>query len=151
MQTPPSPTHGRGVAHVPFWQAPEQHSVPAAHVWPSALQVAGGLRQWPLEQTPVQHWPFAVQVAGSVQPVGGVVATQKKPATGSAICSQRVPVQQERSPAPEHAPPRAVHCAGGAAQRSTPCASGTQGAMLQHWSRNWQTSPWAMQHGAVPV
>lgn len=37
------------------------------------------------------------------------------------------------------------------AHRSTPEESGTHGAWLQHWSRNWQTSPgWMQQLGLVP-
>jgi len=31
--------------------------------------------------------------------------------------------------------------------RSTPSAPGTQGAKLQHWSRNWQTLPMPVPGG----
>lgn len=52
---------------------------------------------------------------------------------------QTVPEQQLVSSAPAQVPWSAVHVA--SVQRRTPVASGTQGAKLQHWSRNWQTPP----------
>ena len=50
-----------------------------------------------------------------------------------------VPAQQLASSVPWQAPFSGVQ--DGTVQRSTPCASGTHGAKLQHWSRNWQTPP----------
>jgi hypothetical protein len=61
------------------------------------------------------------------------------------FAAQTVPGQQLPSSAPAHAPPCAVQEA--VVQRRTPWSSGTQGAKLQHWSRNWQTPPGAV---AVP-
>jgi hypothetical protein len=55
-----------------------------------------------------------------------------------------VPAQQLESSAPWHAPVTGVQL--GSVQRRTPEASGTHGAKLQHWSRNWHTPP-----GAVTV
>ena len=46
--------------------------------------------------------------------------------------------QQLGSSGPAHAPPAVVQV-DAAVQWSTPDASGTHGAPLQHWSRNWHT------------
>jgi hypothetical protein len=60
---------------------------------------------------------------------------------------QTVPAQQLPSSTPAQAPFSAVQA--GTVQRSTPAASGTHGAPLQHWSRNWQTSPAGMQQAGL--
>ncbi len=62
------------------------------------------------------------------------------------LAVQTVPEQQLPSSGPPHAPPCAVQEA--VVQRRTPWSSGTQGAKLQHWSRNWHTPPGAV---AVPA
>lgn len=51
-----------------------------------------------------------------------------------------------------HPAPVGRHWVVGTVQRRMPEASGTQGAKLQHWSRNWQIWPSAMQQfGSEPV
>lgn len=64
-----------------------------------------------------------------------------------------MPSQQLASPAPAHCAPSGLQVElDPPPQRSTPCASGVHGANPQHWSRNWQTSPWAMQQfGSVAL
>jgi hypothetical protein len=57
-------------------------------------------------------------------------------------------VQQVVSVVPVQAAPTGLQVEA-AAQRSTPWASGTHGARLQHWSRNWQTFPCAMQQAGL--
>ncbi len=51
---------------------------------------------------------------------------------------QELGAQQLGSSAPVQAAPAGEQVET-AAQWSTPAASGTQGAPLQHWSRNWHT------------
>jgi hypothetical protein len=58
-----------------------------------------------------------------------------------------VPAQQV-VPTP-HTEPAGAHA--GAAQRESPSSPAKHKLPLQHWSRNWQTAPVAMQQPAPPV
>ncbi len=160
--------HVGGTAQVPATQASVgllQQSAPVTQLPPDGAQVEtawqvplvapGGMEQ----ERPVQQSPSAVQEA-LVEPHGGaqtspaqlfeqqslatpqswslalqVAGTSQLKALPSKL--QTVPEQQLASSAPAHAPWSAVQV--GRVQRSTPSAPGTQGAKLQHWSRNWQT------------
>jgi hypothetical protein len=112
---------------------PAQQSALAVHEPPVVAQGAAQvpLRHW-LEQQSlawVQAPPFDVQAPGTSQVKAPVPAWKV----------QTVPAQQLPSSAPWQDAWRAVQ--EGTVQRRTPAWSGTQGAKLQHWSRNWQTPP----------
>lgn len=97
------------------------------------LEAHGGAQTSPVQLfeqhslATVQVSPFALQEAG----------TSQVKALPSNV--QAVPAQQLGSSAPVHGAWSAAQV--GRVHRSTPSAPGTQGAKLQHWSRNWQTLP----------
>ena len=165
-----------GTAHLPATQASVgllQQSAPVTQLPPVGAQVVTALQEplvapgvmeqkRPVQQSPSavqeplveahggaqtsptqlfeQHWlatvqrrPFALQVAGTSQ-------LKVLP-----LNVQAVPEQQLGSSAPVQAAWSAVQV--GRVQRSTPSAPGTQGAKLQHWSRNWQTLPMPVPGG----
>ena len=109
--------------HAGGWQKPEEHTlVPQQGLEPT---------------TPLQAPPSAMHVGPPL------VSAQKKPVSNGRQVS---PVQQDVSLAPVHWAPSALQTGAGCAQRRMPAASGTHGVPPQHWSRNWQTAPAAMQH-----
>jgi hypothetical protein len=151
-----------------------QQSVFSAQLAPVGAQVVAATQVpavWPggTEQvSPPQQSPFVVQVPfafthGAAQTASLQLFEQQSLATvhvpplalqlaGTSQVNavppqvQTVPEQQLPSSDPVQEPWSAVQ--DGTVQRSTPWASGTQGAKLQHWSRNWQTPPGAV---AVPA
>ncbi len=56
------------------------------------------------------------------------------------------PEQQLVSPVPVHGVPSGLHAAVHLSVLLS-FGSGVHGSPLQHWSENWQTWPWSMQHG----
>lgn len=62
---------------------------------------------------------------------------------------QLVPVQQLFVPVGLHGVPTGSHVTA-VHREAPPSRPGTQGRPLQHWSRNWQTLPAAMQQPGVP-
>jgi len=153
-----------------------QQGTAAEQLWPDAAHVCTGFWQVPLvAPAGIEQVVPAQQSASTVQapplPMHGAahVPALQIPEQQSVLVAQVAPLmwqvddcwqlkplvlfestvhwprQQDGSSAPVHAAPTAVQLAG-AAQRRTPAASGTQGARLQHWSRNWQTLPGWMQH-----
>jgi hypothetical protein len=142
VQVPPSPTHGE--TQTSPSQAPEQHWASVAHPAPTARHPP----QKPSAQTPVQQSAGASQEAPTWAQVPGSPARQVGP-VGPGGSMQEVPAQHAAGSAAQE-PPAGTQAVT-AAQRSTPSPPGTQGARLQHWSRNWQTPPSGMQHpGFVP-
>ena len=162
-----------GTAHLPARQVSAgalQQSAPVTQLPPDGAQVDTA-RQKPLvspgtmeQERPVQQSPSTVQEA-LVEPHGGaqtpaaqlfeqhsLATAQPRPfalqVAGTSQLKalppkvQTVPEQQLPSSAPAQAAWSAAQV--GRVHRSTPSAPGTQGAKLQHWSRNWQTL-------AVPV
>jgi hypothetical protein len=157
-----------GTAHFPATQASAgalQQSAPVAQLPPDGAQVLTG-RQLPLvapgataqerpaQQSPpvVQAPPLPAQGAAQASPVQlleqhSLARVQPRPLAlqeagtsqvkAPAAKVQAVPAQQAGSSAPVHGAWSAVQV--GRVQRRTPSAPGTQGAELQHWSRNWQT------------
>jgi hypothetical protein len=122
--------------------SPAQQSPPVVQVW---WRFEHGAAQTPptqlLEQqslATVQAWPLLKQDVGTSQ--------LNVPLPAAKV--QTVPAQQLLSSAPWHGAWSAVQV--GWVQCSTPVSSGTHGAKLQHWSRNWQTLavpvPVGMQH-----
>jgi hypothetical protein len=112
-------------------QAPEQHWASVEQVLPVGAQVA----QVPVVPPGVDgvHTPeqqASSGVAGGIEqlaPLARQAAVATQPSSGSHVA----PVQQGSGLAGTHAPPSGMH-ASGSAQCSTPFASGTHGAMLQH-------------------
>jgi hypothetical protein len=147
-QLPPVGAQTLADRHVPLVEPggmlqarPVQQSLLAVQE-PSA-PVHGGAQVPPwqlLEQqslATVHPWPFGAQDTGTLQ--------LKVPAPKV----QTVPAQQLPSSDPAQGAFSAVHA--DTVQRSTPAPSGTHGAELQHWSRNWQTSPAGMQQAGFPA
>jgi hypothetical protein len=150
VQLAPFAWHGVGVEHVPELQRPPQHCDASVQAPPSARH-AGGLHTPDTHVlVPQQGRPLPV-VHAAPSPMhepDPVVSAQMKTLSN---CVQASPVQQDVSLVPEHVAPSALQTGAGVAQRSTPAASGTHGAPSQHWSRNWQTAPAAMQQsGSEP-
>lgn len=126
---------------------PVQQSAPVVQT-PSFGWHTFGTAHVPLLHTVEQHseplvqaTPFDLQTPASL-PVGG--SRQLEPTSPA----RHSPEQQVVDPAVQDSPSGVQELA---VQRSTPTLSGTQGAPLQHWSLNWQSSPTAMQHGTSPV
>jgi hypothetical protein len=140
--------------------APEQQSGSAVHVPPAMTQAETHVSASP-SQAPEQHWPFEAQVP----PFGmqlthlfwkhsrvqqSVLVVHAAPVAAHAVVStaqwkrpgeyswQLSGAQQVVSSLPAQLVPSGLHVVT-AVQCRTPPASGTQGAPLQHWSRNWQT------------
>jgi hypothetical protein len=162
-QTPPALTHVAGVAHLPKAQTPEQHSEGAPQSCPLARQAP----QVPPTHAPEQHPPADEQLAPlarqapappsgppSTSPPGpasgaGKRSRQEKPPS-SPLAWQASPLQQASGPvAPgvQLEPAATQDCAW---QTYFPL-TWMQGLRLQHWSRNWHSSPSSMQQlGSSP-
>ncbi len=102
---------------------PEQHGTVSEQLWPASAHMGGT--------------PASMPGGG-----GGMVHVPLGEPTGT---TQVRPVQQ--SDVAVHTPPSGTHID---PQRSTPDASGTQGAPSQHSAENVHASPVAMQQPGVP-
>jgi hypothetical protein len=148
VQVAPSPRHGD--RQYPLTQLPEQQSESSAQVLasPFGMQPQNLLAPEPL-QSPKQQSSSRVQL--SVGPFGlhcALVPGSRQRSPNSSVRVQAycvVPSLQQPVPAGSHEAPNGTHAVVGGVQRRTPVESGTQGLPLQHWSRNWQISPGAMQ------
>jgi hypothetical protein len=143
VQAPSLSTHR--FAQAPPAHLPVQHSASAAQVLPSGSHCGSCSAQLPSMHMPEQHSDGCVQSPPTLHPGSGIPETQYQPANGCAICWQLLPSQHAASPAPVQVAPSGLQAETEAHLR-TKLSSGTQGARPQHWSRNWQTSPSAMQH-----
>ena len=132
VQMAPMPWHTTGAPQTPFVQICEQQLAENAQVPPFALH------NGPASTAP----PSVVPPSGDTPPSPPVsVKGRHTPAM------QNAPPQQLASVA--HVAPRGAQVL--VVQRKMPPSPGRQSAPLQHWSRNWQMSPLAMQQPAWPV
>jgi hypothetical protein len=148
--------------------SPSQQVTAPPQVWFRSAQAAGAAWQvpavapgWMLQERPKQQsadtvqawfccWQYRTQVllSGSHEPeqqsVGLSAGSQATPGALQAGATHFPPVQvpEQQSALLVQAPSWAMQVP---PQRRTPVASGTQGVPPQHWSRNWQTFPCAMQ------
>jgi hypothetical protein len=143
VQLPLGGTHAATHVWLSTSHVPEQHCPFPAHVSPFGTQATHCA---PTQSVLQQSAPPLHGAPMSPQPVVGTPHTNPSPPS----LRQELGAQQDVSPVPEHVAPAGVHVGAAAVQWSTPVASGTHGAPLQHWSRNWQTLaspvPGLMQH-----
>lgn len=160
-QVCPEPTHAAP------WQVP--NSAPAGTLQVAPLQQSDDAVQMapmPWQTTGVPHKPL-VQIceqqsaenpqlrpfARHSPPPSVTPASPTPPSTGTSSRGRHTPLRH-KAPPQQLASVVQVLPSGwqlGVWQRKTPPSPGRQSASLQHWSRNWQTSPSGMQHPASPV
>jgi hypothetical protein len=175
VQDWPEPRQVAALTHVwdvPLQVSPLQQATPVPQDWFRSAQAAGADWQVPavapggtLHERPKQQsaetvqvwfccWQYRTQVllSGSQEPeqqsVGLSAGLQARPGALQAGAAHfpAVQVPEQQSAFPVQAPSCATQVP---PQRSTPAWSGTQGVPPQHWSRNWQTFPCAMQQAGL--
>jgi hypothetical protein len=146
VQVAPSPRQGG--LQKPASQFAEQQSESAPQAVPLSKHPQNLLAPEPL-QSPKQQSASVPQLC--VGPFGLQVllvpgSRQREPNSSVSVQAFAVPFSlQQGVPAGSQDEPNGMHVVVGGVQRSTPSPPGTHGLPLQHWSRNWQTSPVSMQ------
>jgi hypothetical protein len=113
-------------------ESPKQQSAETVHAWLCCWQYRTQVRlsgsQAPEQQSvsAAHVWPGFAQAGATHFPPVQVPEQQSALLVQAPSCAMQVPPQ-----------------------RRTPVASGTQGVPPQHWSRNWQTFPCAMQQAGL--
>jgi hypothetical protein len=119
------PAGAQSAPHAPFVHGPKQQGVPPSHASPCLAQPPPAVAH--AQPTSFTYWHVAPEQHGS--------------GSGATVASGAA----QRAPAGRHEPPH----------RRMPLGSGEHGALPQHWSRNWHTSPGCLQQsglsGSQPV